>query len=121
LRYDQFSHISSRCRNSALSFAAGGIDAFLTKRATDRDSRRVLHEAEAKAAIATAPSSRVIGFLNAQNIEHSGYLGEQRKIYAIVRNSSAGKLVHGAVQIEFDFDPDQALTEYIVREVFTGP
>lgn len=65
--------------------------------------------------------SQVIAFLDGRKIEHSGYLETEKAVYAIIRNTSQGAIVKGAIKIEFYFDEQANLKNYTIKEVFTGP
>lgn len=63
----------------------------------------------------------VIARLDSLRIEHSAYNEQERRILAIVRNTSGGAVVRGSLQVRMFFDPGGRLVRHEFREVFTGP
>ena len=82
-----------------------------------------------------ASSEEVIDFLDSRGIDHSpvgpvdstsylldaGYSPDTMVIGAFIYDTSRVFIVTGDIQIFFILDEDYRLTEYLVREVFTGP
>ena len=57
--------------------------------------------------------------LDAKGIEHSDLT--DHVIYAIMRKTSYGFLIEGAITIKLRFDSTGKLVSHSVKEVFTGP
>jgi len=78
----------------------------------------------AKAVELQSNPTQVLNYLSGQNIEHSAYIRDHEKgssITAIVRDHSKWNIVKVNCGIVFNFDNNDRLTSYEVREHFTGP
>jgi hypothetical protein len=71
--------------------------------------------------------NQVEAYLEAQRIPHS-YVNQSpagpeysRIESALIADSSSTRLVRGDIQIVFRFDDHDKLTQYTVKEIFTGP
>jgi len=72
-----------------------------------------------------ASRAAVESYLDQQRIQHSyvaqAIAGPEYTEYALIRESSRTWLVRGDIQIVFKFDDQDKLTQYSVKEIFTGP
>lgn len=62
----------------------------------------------------------VIGFLEAERIEHS-FVKSENKIYAIKRDTCIGILIECSIDMVFEFNERGILVSTIVKEGLTGP
>ena len=67
-----------------------------------------------------SPVSSVIAYLDANSIEHSQYVGDNRDIGAIRRNTCWAILIQCDIELEFAFDRDGRLQRTSVKEGYTG-
>lgn len=102
------------CVVALISVSVGGCS--YTKVTVDEIDQRIRKELPVG-----SDQTKVIVFLEANQMEHSGYLDKQKEIRAILRNTSRNFLVTGSIQVVFSFDDHGRLISHIVEEVFTGP
>jgi hypothetical protein len=98
-------------------------NAHLGVRAKERARARI---AELDAAIRTAlpvgaSPSQAIAFLDSQHIEHSQFIEETRTIFASAGKEQVGLFIQSGVYIMFQFDEAARMTNFSVRQVWTGP
>jgi len=68
----------------------------------------------------------VESYLDSRSIPHSylaasGQTNERNVELALIRGTSQSGLVRGDIQVRFHFDDSGRLTDYQVKEIFTGP
>jgi hypothetical protein len=86
---------------------------------------QVREEIDTHLPIGTARAA-VEAYLDQQSIPHS-YIrespvrGNEYTEQALIRNSSHSLFIRGDIQLLFKFDDDDRLTQYSVKEIFTGP
>jgi len=62
----------------------------------------------------------VVRFLNDHKIEHSKYLRDNKKIYAIVRDVCWGIFIECSIEMVFEFDSRGVMISSSVKEGYTG-
>jgi hypothetical protein len=65
-------------------------------------------------------SQAVLAYLSGKSIEHS-WVGAEKKIRAIVRNTATTLAVTENLSIEFEFDRDLKLVDITFKKVYKGP
>lgn len=72
------------------------------------------------------PRAAVESYLDQHSLPHS-YIrdspvkGNEHTEQALIRDSSHSLFIRGDIQLLFKFDDDDRLTQYSVKEIFTGP
>lgn len=68
----------------------------------------------------------VESYLDSRSVPHSyltasGQTDERNVELALIRGTSQSLLIRGDIQVRFHFDDADRLTDYHVKEIFTGP
>ena len=70
--------------------------------------------------VGSAPDE-VSRYLDQKAIEHSGFVGNEQVINAVIRNVEKRALTSRSLRIDFQFDAERKLSSITVSDAFTGP